>query len=117
MSETDTQNATAIDDLIKNAWFAHAQGDQDGAERHFRMALSQAPESVDAHYGLGLTLKAQGRKEEAIQEFQEVLRLLEGGIFDDRARTEMLQRLAKGQINFLTDGDWNLEKEIWKRIE
>ena len=32
------------------------------------------------------------------------------------AKYDMLRRLALGHVNEMTQGDWNLEKEIWKHI-
>ncbi len=75
------------------------------------MALDS--KSIEAHFGLGLTLKAQDRRQECIKSFEDVLGLI-GEQVEDRSRAEMLKRLAHGHINQLRNGDWGLEKEIWK---
>jgi tetratricopeptide (TPR) repeat protein len=89
----------------------------DQAEADFRRAISIDPEDVDATYVLGLVLKAEGRIEEAVASFQKAVSLIEAGKVENKDRSEMLRRLALGHINELTEGDWNLEKEIWQRIE
>jgi tetratricopeptide (TPR) repeat protein len=87
------------------------------AEDDFRKAIELDPEAVDAVYALGMALKAHGRHEESIQVFKQVLSLLNAGAVADRVRADMLRRLAVGHINFITSGDWNLEKEIWQKVE
>jgi tetratricopeptide (TPR) repeat protein len=101
----------------RRGWAYHARGMNDLAEADFRRALSIDSDDVDANYVLGLVLKAQGRKEEAIPSFQKAVSLIEAGKLENKDRSEMLRRLALGHINELTVGDWNLEKEIWQRIE
>ncbi len=104
-------------EVLQRAWSMHARHEEDAAEHEFRTAISMAPESVDGYYGLGMTLKALGRKEQAIEAFQKAVELIEAGKIEDRTRSEMLHRLALGHINFLSHGDWDLEKEIWRRGE
>jgi hypothetical protein len=59
-------------------------------------------------------LKAQGRRQESVKTFAEVVSLLDKDISIDRTRRAILRRLAHGHINLLESGDWGLEKEIWK---
>ncbi len=87
------------------------------AEDDFRKAIELDSEAVDAVYALGMALKAHGRHEESIQAFKQVLSLLNAGAVADRVRADMLRRLAIGHINFITKGDWHLEREIWQKIE
>jgi tetratricopeptide (TPR) repeat protein len=98
-------------------WAYHSRGMNALAEADFRRALSIEPEDVDATYVLGLVLKSEGRKEEAIASFQKAVSLIEAGKVENKDRSEMLRRLALGHVNELTVGDWNLEKEIWQRTE
>jgi tetratricopeptide (TPR) repeat protein len=102
-------------DYYQQGWTYHTKQEQAAAETALRKALALEPESVDAHYVLGLVLKSQQRGKEAVECFKEVLALLERGLVEDRTRSAMLRRLAKGHINHLETGDWNLEKEIWQR--
>lgn len=84
------------------------------AEEDFRNALQLDPKSIDANYVLGLILKAQERKQEAVEYFKKTVDLLEEDRSENKARKEMLRRLAMGHINELSRGDWNLEEEIWQ---
>jgi tetratricopeptide (TPR) repeat protein len=87
------------------------------AIRDFKAATSLDSEFLDAVYALGLALKADHQDEESVKAFRQVLELLNAGAVADRIRADMLRRLALGHINEITLGDWNLEKEIWHRIE
>lgn len=101
----------------RRGWAFHTMGSNDKAEADFRRAISIDPEDVDANYALGLVLKAQGRNEEAIASFKKAVALIDAGKVENRDRREMLHRLSLGHVNELTGGDWNLEKEIWQRVE
>lgn len=94
----------------------YTTGDYSQAQTEFEKAVSLDPNDIEAVYGLGLTLKMQGRLEESSDTFQKVLSLLQDGYVKDSTRAKMLERLTKGHLNIMTIGDWNLEKEIWKRI-
>lgn len=104
---------TDFDGFMRRGWFYHSLGENTQAESDFRRALSFSQESVDAHYALGLVLKTQGRKEDAVEAFNKSMGLIEQGKIEDPARKEMLRRLTLGHINELTKGDWNLEDHIW----
>ena len=106
------------EDYLREGWVLHAsRKNEDVAEEYFRKAAVENPSSVDALYGLGLVLKAQDRRQEALQVFQKVVELLESNAVDDRVRAGMLRRLTLGHINQIRTGDWGLEKEIWKRAD
>lgn len=111
---TEQKVPSSVVELISKAWEMKAGGKFDDAEANFRKAISLDPTSVEAHYGLSLTLKSQDRRQESIAGFEKVLELIEQGV-EDRVRGEMLRRLTLGHINQLRNGDWALEKEIWKR--
>ena len=104
------------DDFLRKGWMQHA-GEKlySSAEESFRRAISLSPNMVDAHYALGLVLKAQRRNAEAIQAFEKVVSLISAGVLEDHVRGTMLRRLALGHANQLTGGDWALEAEIWKK--
>lgn len=110
-----SQEPHTFSDYYRQGWLQHTAGDQEAAEASIRKALALEPDSVDACYVLGLILKSQGRKREAVETFERVLELLMRGLVSDRTRSAMLQRLTKGHINQINTGDWNLEKEIWQR--
>ena len=106
------------EDYYREGWALHgSKKNEDAAEENFRQAIAINPKSVDAYFGLGLVLKAQDRNQEAIQAFQSVVDLLEANTVEDRNRSQMLRRLSMGHMNQMRTGDWNLEKEIWKRIK
>ncbi len=87
------------------------------AEADFQKALEIDPNDVDACYALGMTYKADKMKDEAIQTFQKALQMIDRGLVENKVRADMLRRLANGHINEINNGDWNLEKEIWKKEE
>jgi hypothetical protein len=63
-----------------------------------------------------MVLKACDRKEEATAAFRKVLDLIAVNPESHTAKSDMLRRLALGHVNEMSQGDWNLEKEIWKHI-
>lgn len=80
-----------------------------------RKAISLDREYIDAYYGLGMILKAQDNKEDATKAFNQTLDLLEKKKDEKNVAIDMLKRLAKGHINEINLGDWDLQTEIWKR--
>lgn len=104
-----------LDTYMRRGWAYHSRDQEGKAEQDFRKALEIDPKSVDANYVLGLVLKAQGRVEEAIKYFDKTVELIEAGKIQDPSRSEMLRRLSLGHINELQKGDWDLEKEVWRR--
>jgi tetratricopeptide (TPR) repeat protein len=104
-----------VEEFLRVGWNLHASGQFEAAEKDFRKALALKPDSIDSYYALGLSLKAQDRREETIQAFQTVVSLLDKEEGASDSRRTMLHRLALGHINMLKLGDWNLEKEIWQK--
>lgn len=100
-----------------SGYAAYASGDYPAARADFQQALAINPRDVEALYALGLVCKVQGLVEESVNAFQQSLELIQSGVVENKIRAEMLSRLAKGHLNIMTIGDWNLEKEIWKRNE
>jgi tetratricopeptide (TPR) repeat protein len=107
---------TDHDGYVRRGWAYHARGKHQEAEQDIHQALKLDAESVDANYLLGLVMKAQGKNPEAVASFKRTIELIEAGKIEDKAKNEILHRLAKGHYNELTTGDWNLEKEIWQHI-
>ena len=95
----------------------YARKRYDAAVEDLNQAVALDGTMVDAYYSLGMVLKASGRTEEAVKAFRIVVDLLAPGAGLGKADIDMLRRLALGHINMLTQGDWNLEKEIWKHID
>jgi tetratricopeptide (TPR) repeat protein len=106
------------EDFFHQGWIQHlSEKDDAAAEESFRRAISLDINNVEAYYGLGLVLKAQGKGQGAIETFQKVIDKIEAGGIKDNVRGEMLRRLTVGHINQLKSGDWGLEEEIWQRKE
>ena len=95
----------------------YARKEYSNAEKDMLKAISLDRNYIDPHYGLGMIRKAQKNNEEAIQAFQHTLDLLEQKEGEQNPTIDMLKRLAKGHINEISQGDWDLEEEVWKRIE
>lgn len=106
-----------FEDYLRRAWAYHSRGKNREAEQDLQEALYIQPDSVDAQYVLGLVRKAEAHDQEAVACFERCVALIDAGKIEDRTRSRMLRRLAQGHINEITTGDWNLEKEIWKRID
>ncbi|MCJ7662030.1 MAG: hypothetical protein MUO67_23040 [Anaerolineales bacterium] len=100
---------------MRRGWAFHSKRNQAEAEADFKKALTLNAESIEANYALGLTKKADGQTEAAIEYFRKAMNLIEAGKVDEGTQQEMLRRLTLGHINELTDGDWNLEDEIWRQ--
>jgi len=109
------QPASVEEFLVRGMSF-YARKDYVKAAEDFNKAIQMEPSNKDAYYGLGMVYKAATKKEEAVQAFQQVIAILAANPTEAHDRREMLRRLALGHINELNSGDWNLEKEIWKRI-
>lgn len=101
--------------LFKDTWATHAHGNDDEAEKLFREVLEVDPVSIEALYGLGIVLKAMGQHRRAIELFEEVVRSNDQRKWEDPVRIRMLRRLSLGQVNYLQNQDWNLEREVWHR--
>jgi tetratricopeptide (TPR) repeat protein len=111
------QEPSSSRELQLRGYALYTKGDFPQAQTNFEKAVSLDPKDVEALYGLGLTLKVQTRLDESAVAFRKVLDLLRDGSVEDSTRAKMLERLTKGHLNIMTQGDWNLEKEIWKRSE
>jgi tetratricopeptide (TPR) repeat protein len=96
------------------AYYARKQFNQ--AEADLKKAVSLGGDNIDSFYSLGMVLKAVNRNEDAVTAFKQVLDIISANPDAATTKYDMLRRLALGHINEITQGDWNLEKEIWKRI-
>jgi tetratricopeptide (TPR) repeat protein len=105
------------DEFQKRGMAFYARKQYDAAEGDLRKAISLDHVHIDAYYSLGMVLKAVNRNEEATAAFSQVLSLISSNPGLNTSTRDMLRRLALGHINEMSQGDWNLEKEIWKHIE
>jgi len=110
------RNLTSGDEYLKRGVAYYARKQYENAEKDLRTALAMDADAVEVNYCLGMVLKAESKSEEAIQCFEKVLDLLSQSRMKNYDRQAMLRRLAKGHINFIKTGDWDLEKEIWQHI-
>ena len=104
-------NATTASDYIKRGWLYYSTKNYPLAESDFYKALDLDPDNPDTLYALALALKADGKSQPAIENFEKTIKVIDS--FEDRVRAQMLKRLAIGHINQIKTGDWNLEKEMW----
>ena len=72
---------------------------------------------IDSYYSLGMVYKAAQQKENAVAAFNHVLSLIENNPALNTSKYDMLRKLALGHVNEINQGDWNLEKEIWKHTD
>ena len=115
LDPTQTTNPQTAAEYLQRGRAYHAREEYQKAEDDFRQAISLDTHDLESHFALGLTLKVRGRKDEAASSFEHVLKRLEEGAIEEPARATMLKRLTVGHINELQKGDWDLEKEIWRR--
>ena len=101
-------------DYTKRGWMYFSRKQYDLATEDFRHVLTSEASNIDTWYALGLSLKVSGAPSKAVEAFEKVLGLLDQ--LEDKQRANILMRLTHGQINQMKTGDWNLEKEVWKRV-
>jgi len=99
-------------DYIYRGWLYLYRRAYEKAEDDFSLAYSMEPDNLDTLFALGIALKLVGKSELAVKTFEQVIHFAEG--VEDRTRSNMLKRLAKGHIQHIKIGDWDLEKELWK---
>jgi tetratricopeptide (TPR) repeat protein len=108
----DAMTPNTASDYLTRGWYYYSAKEYAKAETDFRQALVLEADDVDTLFAHGLALKHLSRFDEAVQTFEKVIVLSDQN--NDPVRATMVKRLAKGHINELTLGDWNLEKEVWK---
>ena len=101
-----------FEEYARRAWLYYGKHNYENSIKDFYKALDSDPENVDIMFGLGLALKADGKKEKAADAFEKTLLLIEK--MADHVRARMLKRLTIGHINQIRTGAWNLEKELWQ---
>ena len=62
---------------VSNAWRYQREHQASTAVTEFEKILNQDAHNIDALYGLGLALRDSGKKEAAVEKFQQVLELVE----------------------------------------
>ena len=107
---------TSAYDYQRRGMAYYARKQYDAAEADLQKAVMLDGNNIDNFYCLGMVFKAMDRKDVAVEPFTQTLTLIRTGADSDKTKNDMLRRLARGHINEITQGDWNLEKEIWQRI-
>lgn len=104
-------------DFVRRGMANYARKQYEKATLDLQAAIALDPKEREAYYALGMVKKAQGNKDEAVAAFQQVLDMISSDRGANRVKADMLRRLALGHINEISQGDWNLEKEIWQRVD
>jgi len=105
---------STVEELQKRGMAYYARKQFEEAEADLKKAVSMDENNIDSFYSLGMVLKAVNRKEDAVAAFKLALNLINAIPDSKTTKYDMLRRLALGHVNEMTQGDWNLEKEIWK---
>lgn len=106
------QNPTTAEDFTRRGWTLHVQGEQDRAEKDFRRAVELDSQSVEAHYGLGMALRARRKGDEAIRVFEKTIELIDAGeLEEDSARATMLRRLSRSHITMIQKGNFGTQSD------
>jgi tetratricopeptide (TPR) repeat protein len=116
MDPTSMTEPTTADDYQKRGMAYYARKQFSEAEADLKKAVSIDGKNIDSYYSLGMVLKAMNRSEDAVNAFKQVVSLIAEKTDASSVKYDMLRKLALGHINEITNGDWNLEREIWKRI-
>lgn len=108
MEPMETAAPQTEDEFVKSGWEHYSKKEYYRAEADFQKALDISPNNPDTLYALGMTYQASGRQPEAIRTFEKTIQVLENAGENDFVRAHMMTRLARGHINRIKTGDWNL---------
>jgi tetratricopeptide (TPR) repeat protein len=115
---TEIAEPKDADDFLKRGMAYYARKQYEDAEKDLNKAIELNPNFIDAYYSVGMVYKAENRKDDAIKAFQRAINLIETDEDETKsAGFDMLRKLALGHVNEISQGDWNLEKEIWQHEE
>lgn len=95
-----------FDAKISAAWKAHYNNQHEQAIDEFRALVEQAPDHIDANWGLGLSYRKAGDRANALQIFQKVRDLVAQELEtnpDNFERFVMLKRMVSQQIEQMND--------------
>ncbi len=103
-SPNQPANTKDVDALVGQAWSEHYRGQNDTALQMFRDVLQKWPDHIDANYGLALTLKTMGQKDQAVEGFRKTKQLVDAAQQtqnDENSRYQMLARMIDQQLSSL----------------
>jgi len=95
-----------LDAKIGEAWQAHYDGQHRTAIDRFKTIIEEVPDHVDANWGLGLSYRKSGDRENALQIFEKVRDLVRAKLDaepEDYERFFMLKRMVTQQIEQMSD--------------
>ena len=104
---TDNLNQRPVSDVdtqVGQAWSQHFHGQNDEAIKSFQQILEKWPEHVDANFGLALTFKTAGQKQQAGDAFRKTKGLVESALKnqgEDNVRYQMLTRIIDQHLSTL----------------
>lgn len=90
---------------IGQAWALHRAGRNGEAIAEFESIISIAPESIDAHYGLGLAQRADGQLERAIETFRKARHIAEEAYSAVRTVSEVKGNVVRSNDLSSSDDD------------
>jgi Flp pilus assembly protein TadD len=100
----DNQTTADVDTLVGQAWSHHYHGEHENAIKEFQRLVEKWPEHIDANYGLSLSLKAAGQKQQAGDAFRKTKALVDAALTtqgDENARYTMLSRMIDQHLGSL----------------
>lgn len=95
-----------VDTLVGKAWSEHYHNQHDSAIQMFQQILEKWPEHIDANFGLSLSLKGAGKKDQAKLAFAKTKQLVDAEIARQgedslNPRFQMLSRMIEQHISTL----------------
>jgi len=99
-------NQKTVDAQIAEAWKDHYARQHQAALEKFRQVVAEAPDNIDANWGLGLSYRSIGDKVKALEVFQKVKELIAAQMAansENRERYFMLSRMVTQQIEQMSN--------------
>lgn len=96
----------SLDEKIGEAWKAHYAGQDTAAIEQFKRLVEEAPDNIDALWGLGLSYRNAGNKTSAVEIFQKVKQLVAAQLAMESGQPEryvMLNRMVDQQLAQIGD--------------
>lgn len=110
IAKSAQENPDDIEAQRQYGWALYAEMRYQDAIEVLKKAAEKDPQDPETHYALGLASKQGGQNELAMQAFQATLENL--GRIESKPRATMMERLARGNINFLKEGRWTIQTVI-----
>ena len=95
-------------DLVRQARKLNSEGRQEQAIDLYREAIRRAPDSYDAHYGLGIALDLAGREKQARDEFAKAIELAPEG-----SKNQALTAMA---VSYAFSGDAKGASAFYRQV-